>query len=279
MIIYRWPVFLVADHEAAILVVASCSPAIAAIVTRLGFQRTLRGMGWNGARIKYYAVAFALPIVYLSAVYVPLWAIGYGTLHPDAFDWVTGTLPVSGGHHRFGNVSAVVGAATTLIQLAGLALGEELGWRGFLVPELAKITSFTKLALITGIVWAVWHFPALIHVDCCGVGLGYYLPVFTVSIVGESFMYAWFRLKSDSVWVPTILHASYNLWIGMFASVTRHVNGSEVVVHGFGRWDYLQAVMLAGLALAGTVLGFIFWDKRRELPNGFGPTHINPLVD
>ena len=43
--------------------------------------------------------------------------------------------------------------------------GEEIGWRGLLVPELAKMTSFTKTALISGIVWAAWHMPAIFLAD------------------------------------------------------------------------------------------------------------------
>src|SRR2546430_1382585 len=36
------------------------------------------------------------------------------------------------------------------------ALGEEIGWRGFLVPELARSMSFSAVALTTGIIWATW---------------------------------------------------------------------------------------------------------------------------
>lgn len=40
-----------------------------------------------------------------------------------------------------------------------LGLGEEIGWRGFLVPQLAKLTTFTWVALISGIIWASGIFP------------------------------------------------------------------------------------------------------------------------
>jgi uncharacterized protein len=40
-----------------------------------------------------------------------------------------------------------------------LALGEEIGWRGLLVPQLARLTTFTKTALLSGGIQAVWHWP------------------------------------------------------------------------------------------------------------------------
>jgi membrane protease YdiL (CAAX protease family) len=39
------------------------------------------------------------------------------------------------------------------------ALGEEIGWRGFLVPELSRKMSFTGTAILSGAVWSCWHYP------------------------------------------------------------------------------------------------------------------------
>ena len=38
-------------------------------------------------------------------------------------------------------------------------LGEELGWRGFLLPEFQKRFPNLKSAIIIGIVWFIWHIP------------------------------------------------------------------------------------------------------------------------
>jgi membrane protease YdiL (CAAX protease family) len=37
------------------------------------------------------------------------------------------------------------------------ALGEEIGWRGFLVPTLHERLKFAAVCLISGIIWATWH--------------------------------------------------------------------------------------------------------------------------
>jgi len=45
------------------------------------------------------------------------------------------------------------------------AFGEELGWRGFLFPELHRMTSFTTASLISGVVWALYHLPLVLFSD------------------------------------------------------------------------------------------------------------------
>ena len=42
-----------------------------------------------------------------------------------------------------------------------LALGEELGWRGFLVPELTTWVGFRRASLYSGAIWGAWHLPGL----------------------------------------------------------------------------------------------------------------------
>lgn len=103
------------------------------------------------------------------------------------------------------------------------ALGEEIGWRGFLVPELSKTVSFTGTALISGVVWALWHYPILIFADYnAGTATWYALTCFTVMVVAISFVFAWLRLKSGSLWTGALLHASHNLYVqNIFTPLTK----------------------------------------------------------
>ena len=95
--------------------------------------------------------------------------------------------------------------------------------RGFLVPELAKATSFTKLSLISGVIWAAWHSPILLFADYnAGTNRWYALACFSVMVVSISFVFAWMRLKSGSLWTGAILHASHNLFVqGVFDQLMR----------------------------------------------------------
>jgi len=126
-----------------------------------------------------------------------------------------------------------------------------------LVPQLARITSFTKTALMRGIIWAVWHCPIIIFADYRSkVPVWYNLLCFTVMVTGISFAFVWLRLKAGSLWTGMLLHASHNLFIqGVFTPLTVDTGITEYFIGEFG-------TALAVLALFTAVL---FWRKRWEL--------------
>uniref|UniRef100_UPI0038737CAB CPBP family intramembrane glutamic endopeptidase n=1 Tax=Wolbachia endosymbiont (group A) of Andrena haemorrhoa TaxID=2953976 RepID=UPI0038737CAB len=44
-----------------------------------------------------------------------------------------------------------------------MSLGEEIGWRGYLLKNLkSKISNFYIRAIIVGIIWSVWHIPTYV---------------------------------------------------------------------------------------------------------------------
>ena len=50
------------------------------------------------------------------------------------------------------------------------AFGEELGWRGMLYPTLAERMSERMAALATGVIWGLWHAPAIAMGHNYGMG-------------------------------------------------------------------------------------------------------------
>lgn len=97
---------------------------------------------------------------------------------------------------------------------AALAFGEELGWRGFLVPALRQYGTWPAL-LISGAVWGLWHAPVIL--------LGYNFGV--TDITGVLLMIAgciawgvllgWLRLRSASLWPAVFAHGALNAAGGM----------------------------------------------------------------
>ena len=122
-----------------------------------------------------------------------------------------------------------------LIRSVSSALGEEIGWRGFLVPEPSKTTSFTLTSLISGVVWSLWRYPTLIYGGYnAGTPTWYGLTYFTVMVVSGSFIFAWMRLKSGSLWTGAILHASHNLYIqAIFTPLTRNTGRTARYIDEF----------------------------------------------
>jgi membrane protease YdiL (CAAX protease family) len=159
-------------------------------------------------------------------------------------------------------ISIVIGIVLTgsygMIRSVSSALGEEIGWRGFLVPELSKTTSFTVTSLVSGIIWSLWHYPVLIFADYnAGTPTWYGLTCFTVMVVSISFIFAWMRIKSGSLWTGAILHGSHNLYVqAIFTPLTRDTGKTKWFIDEFG----------CVLPLVAVVFALYFWTKRRELP-------------
>jgi membrane protease YdiL (CAAX protease family) len=92
---------------------------------------------------------------------------------------------------------------------AAVALGEELGWRGFLLRELGHM-KFWSSSVVIGLIWGLWHAPLVLQ------GLNY--PQHPVEGVFAmiafcvllSPLFSYIRLKSRSVIAAAILHGSIN---------------------------------------------------------------------
>jgi membrane protease YdiL (CAAX protease family) len=159
-------------------------------------------------------------------------------------------------------VILIYSAIATIVGLFGSLLsatGEEIGWRGVFVPELAKVTTFPKVVLISGAVWAVWHMPAIFFADynIPGIPTWYAGLMFTIMVLGISFAFAWLRLKSGSLWTAAILHASHNLFIQViFTPLTLQNKITPFIIDEFG----------VGLALAGVLVAWFFIRKNNKQP-------------
>jgi membrane protease YdiL (CAAX protease family) len=229
-----------AVHGGAYVLALMWCPGMSALITRLIFQRNLRSEGWGLGPPRWLVLAYLLPLGYAIVVYGLVWLTGLGGVDLSRFKTPVGLF-------------VVVGSMQSLLS----ATGEELGWRGFLVPELAKTKSFKTTALISGATWAGWHFPLIIGADYNGGTPPWYSVLcFAVMVVAMGFVFAWLRLRSGSVWPAAILHASHNLYVqAFFDRVTVDTGPTKWITGEFG----------AGLALAFIALAVLFWRARGSL--------------
>ena len=248
---------------------AMWSPALAAFATNAFFGESIREMPWGFGRSKYVWLGYFIPVAYAVPVYLLVWLTGLGGFADatfinktaDNFGWTN--FPPGLTLTLFLLLTATLG----LLGKTSRALGEEIGWRGFLVPELSKVVGFTGIALISGVMWAVYHFPVLIFADYnAGTPVWFGLGCFTVGVIAESFIYAWITLRSGSLWPAALMHGSHNLWVQSILTPLTHDTGpTEYIVDEFG----------IGLVITTVIAAAICWRKRHDLTL---PLRGNPVT-
>lgn len=236
------------------------SPAAAALLTALITKTPLRGFGWKWGDWKWQFRAWLTPAAYVSIAYILIWSMGWGRVPNPAF--VAEAAKSTGLH--------IPAAASTFLMILfnatlgmldfGGALGEEIGWRGFLVPALFEATNrnFTATALLNAVIWACWHAPIIFFssYNNPGVPRWYSFGCFVVLNLGGATIADWFRLRSGSLWTGVLLHNAHNIFVQqIFTPLTVNTGKTQYFIDEFG--IVLPLVMLS--------FAIYFWTRRKEL--------------
>jgi uncharacterized protein len=233
-------------------------PALAGAATLKLNGRSLRDLGWRWPQSKYAFAGWLIPLLYAAVTYLVVWTCGLGGFPNQQF---MQHIAVRMGLHASPVISTILyvllSSSFGLIGNLATALGEEIGWRGFLVPELFKTMNFTRTAILSGFVWALWHYPLIIWGEYnAGTPIWYGLTCFTISLVAISIVFVWLRLKSGSLWVAAVLHASHNLFIqDILSPLTSNTGRTSWLIDEFG----------AILPIVTIAFAVYFWRKRGEL--------------
>lgn len=183
----------------ALMLTIMWTPGISALLTLLILKQPLTSIMWKPGKIKYLVQAYYIPLLYISAAYLPLWIMGYYNTEKQ-FTIQSIILPVVGA---FLNIIAT--------------LGEEIGWRGYLYPQLEKKMAFIKAALLTGFIWAIWHLPGLLMTDY-GNNAPWYtsVPFFIITLTSISLPMSYLCKKANSIWPAVLFHGAHNAFIQAF---------------------------------------------------------------
>lgn len=144
------------------------------------------------------------------------------------------------------------------------ALGEELGWRGWLLPHLLRLGLVPAL-LLSGLIWGLWHAPLILlgyNYPAAPGWLALLLMVGVCTVSGAVF--GWLRLRSESVWPAAIAHGTFNAAAGL--SIVFVAGGHEVdTVHagilGWSGW-LVPLVLVIVLAATGQFRPSAAWAER-----------------
>ncbi|MFN7133335.1 MAG: CPBP family intramembrane glutamic endopeptidase, partial [Myxococcales bacterium] len=163
-----------------------------------GIRALLQRRAWTRVRLRWCVVAFALPFA-VAAAALALDAATAGTVPR-----LPAPLPRDLSSLSGSSVGRWVGVP--LLLLAG-SFGEELGWRGFLLPHLQRRwTALTASLLLAGL-WLVWHLPLFLVADSAqsAIPIAWYLPYVVAQSVWHTSL---FNGAKGSVLPSVLLHAS-----------------------------------------------------------------------
>ncbi|MBN1921246.1 MAG: CPBP family intramembrane metalloprotease [Anaerolineae bacterium] len=169
---------------------------------------------------------------YLFAAFLPgiaifLGGLLYFTLFPQDLDLTARNLVAQYGQYGAPEnllltpqTVILVGIALIFISPLALpvhifALGEELGWRGYLLPILLKLTSQRKATLLHGLLWGLAHAPLIYFgfnygADYWSAPWSGILMMTLVCVVLGTWL-AYVTIRAESILPATILHGAGNV--------------------------------------------------------------------
>jgi len=101
------------------------------------------------------------------------------------------------------------------------ATGEELGWRGFLQPEIQKKRGPVQTSLIIGLIWSFWHTPLWFATSgLSGVDLLIFIVFFVVLNLSCSLFITYFFNKSGNLFSAIWIHFLINVSTGVMMDET-----------------------------------------------------------
>jgi membrane protease YdiL (CAAX protease family) len=186
------------------------TPLAAVLLTVLVFtRRDERREGWQSLGLtragwRQWPLAIWLPLVLLASSYLISTAVGVAT-----WQWPADT-----------GVAAYAADLLAMLVIDTLfAFGEELGWRGYLLPKLLGLGR-GRAMLLSGFLHGVWHLPVILltttyHSEGNRLVV---VALFLATLTAAGVFFGYLRLRSNSVWPAAVAHGAFNtIWSALAA--------------------------------------------------------------
>jgi len=216
------------------------------VVTRDGYRKAgWQSLGLHKSGRKGWAFALIVPAIPLALSFAVVWLAGMSAIQPGedfaGFPWPYVPL-----------LLVILYVKAVLIE----SMGEELGWRGYLLPLLAQSMKPKAAMLLGGFIHGIWHFPLIIRTDLYHADevLWLILPLTVLSTVFLAPAIGQLRLKTGSVWPASMMHTTHNLVWLVLANIT--VDKSEAAKYVSGDMSIVVLLFYAGLTA-------FMWRKRK----------------
>lgn len=207
------------------------------IVTGEGYRREgWASLGLHRAGFRGWGLALLLPL--------PIFLFNYGLI------WLTGLGTLIASDGGIGRLLFRIPISLTIGTF--YALGEELGFRGYILPRLLGLGR-QRAVLISGLLHAIWHLPVIFltpfyHSDGNRVIV---ILLFLLTLTAAGVIYGYLRLTYDSLWPAAILHRAVNVYWSVFAAITLTSSplAAEYLGGESGLLTLLPTAILAGWCL------------------------------
>jgi CAAX protease family protein len=196
-------------HANVVQLLTMVSPLVAVVLitflgTRRGERRKLWGtLGLRRAGLRSWPAAL---VVSAAAIFVVpygvadlLGSVAIKPLSSSATVWLEGAINL----------------ATAVAMVTLLALTEEIGWRGYLLPRVQTMMSKRRSALVVGFIHGMFHVPLMVFTTTYNnVGNRWIVvPTVVATLTAAGVFYAWLKDRSGSVWPVSLAHGTVNVLI------------------------------------------------------------------
>jgi membrane protease YdiL (CAAX protease family) len=204
-------------------------PGIIAIVFILIKKEGFRKAGWGLKKWWFIFPAILIPLTVAISIVLLFEALHWATFAGKLFTFKNGMIEISNIKLILGNQSQNIPffilnflLSHTIFLVVGsiITLGEELGWRGYLQEKMLRKFGLNQGLIFLGIIWGYWHLPVILmgfnFPNHPILGALLLMPLGTIFL---AIFMGWLYLRSRSIWVPALAHASANLFSQLIFSL------------------------------------------------------------
>jgi CAAX protease family protein len=228
------------------------------VVTQEGYSKEgWKSLGLHRLGLNVWWIAFGVSLVVTVAATAIVWATPLASF----------VVP------EYGILSTIIDFFFVLIVFTPtFILAEEIGMRGYLLPNLLPLGQKRALLLV-GLVWGVWHLPLFYLNSLLPTGNALiFVPLVVGTIVAASFLFGYFRIYTGSVWPGAIAHAVHNSLVDTLGALT--ATSYPVLVNLYLVGDN-GILIVVSTALAAIWVGYILRRRQNKAQPG-GETPQEP---
>ena len=215
-------------YQQFVLMGAMLIPMLGTLVACGGLTKKRAGIDWAldfKKKFGWLILAWFAPALFVAAG-----AVIYFLIFPNEFTtdyvYLKESFAMQGVELENGKIQGMTLEMLAIISIvecftiapainAVLALGEEIGWRGFMTPVITRYLGRKAGLVVSGVIWGLWHAP-LIAVIGYEYGTGYFgfpwtgILLFCVVTTALGICHSFVYERSGSIIVPAVLHGAFN---------------------------------------------------------------------